>query len=273
MAQRRMFSKTITSSSKFLKMPATSRLLYYDLGMNADDDGYVEWFTVIRMTGAAEQDLKVLQANEFVHIFDDLVLMIREWKENNYIRTDRYIPSKYLARYRLDTIGIPNDNQMDTQVRIGKDNIIVEPKVSTDIISNKNMNKIYAYDENRFSDDQETTIDYNTGDISRGKPKEKVSDEIRNQAKLFFIAYQDLFAKLILTGFRPELATRSPKLLKPTYSAINRYGFKRLMDMLVIYMNEDNKYYKSQGWNIYTFLSNRVLLELDIKAQAQNGTN
>lgn len=50
MAQRRMFTKTITNSGKFLKMPVSSRLLYYDLGMNADDDGYAERFTVMRMT-------------------------------------------------------------------------------------------------------------------------------------------------------------------------------------------------------------------------------
>ena len=52
MAQRRMFNKSITNSSKFLKMPMSSRLLYYDLGMNADDDGFVEHFMVLRMTGA-----------------------------------------------------------------------------------------------------------------------------------------------------------------------------------------------------------------------------
>lgn len=98
-----MFSKTITNSSKFLRMPATCRLLYYDLGMNADDDGYVEWFGVLSMTRAAEQDLQVLKANGFVHIFDERVLIIKDWKENNYIQKDRYSPSKYLNVYTLDT--------------------------------------------------------------------------------------------------------------------------------------------------------------------------
>jgi hypothetical protein len=120
MATRRMFSKTITNSGKFLKMPATSRLLYYDLGMNADDDGYAEWFTVVRMTGSTEQDLKVLQANGFVQIFDENVLVILDWRENNYLRSDRYTPSKYLEKYgdfpRL-TPGIPDGNHQDTQVR------------------------------------------------------------------------------------------------------------------------------------------------------------
>lgn len=135
MAQRRMFSKTITNSGKFLKMPPTSRLLYYDLGMNADDDGYTEWFTVVRMTGSTEQDLQVLQANGFVKVFDDNVLIILEWKENNYIRPDRYVPSKYLGTYeeneRLDS-GIPNDNQRSTQVRLGKVSLVKDKKEQDD---------------------------------------------------------------------------------------------------------------------------------------------
>lgn len=116
MAQRRMFNKSITNSSKFLKMPMSSRLLYYDLGMNADDDGFVEHFMVLRMTGATQQDLGVLEINGLVKVFDDNVLWIKDWKENNYIQKDRYIPSKYLGIYTLDTICIQD-------VYTGKDSI------------------------------------------------------------------------------------------------------------------------------------------------------
>lgn len=122
MANRRMFSKSITNSGKFLKMPPTSRLLYYDFGMNADDDGYVEWFTILKMTSSTEQDMKVLQANKFIEVFDDNVLVILDWKENNQIRQDRYSPSKY-----KDIYGLPSGNQKATigkpsigKVRIGK---------------------------------------------------------------------------------------------------------------------------------------------------------
>ena len=123
MAQRRMFNKSITNSSKFLKMPMSSRLLYYDLGMNADDDGFVEHFMVLRMTGASQQDLGVLELNGLVKIFDENVLWIRDWKENNYVRTDRYIPSKYLSVYNLDTIGIPVVDTGKVRLELGKDSI------------------------------------------------------------------------------------------------------------------------------------------------------
>ena len=131
MAQRRMFNKTITNSSKFLRMPMSSRLLYYDLGMNADDDGFVEHFMVLRMTGATQQDLGVLEINGLVKVFDDNVLWIKDWKENNYIQKDRYQPSKYLQIYSLDTICIQD-------VYTGKDSI---DKLSIDNIKEKEIKR------------------------------------------------------------------------------------------------------------------------------------
>jgi len=38
---RRMFSDEITTSDAFLDMPAESQLLYFHIGMNADDDGFI----------------------------------------------------------------------------------------------------------------------------------------------------------------------------------------------------------------------------------------
>lgn len=139
MAVRRMFSKNVITSGRFLRMPQSSRLLYYDLGMTADDDGIVEAFTVIRSTGATEDDLRVLAARKFVTILnDDLVSYINEWHENNYIRPDRYTPSIYTellvkvadflpetvpdipSDNRMSTDGIPNVYQCRPQVRLGK---------------------------------------------------------------------------------------------------------------------------------------------------------
>lgn len=97
MAERRMFAKSITGSARFLRMPQTSRLLYYDLGMAADDDGIAEAFTVIRTTGSTEDDLRVLAARGFITVLnDDLVSYIRDWSTNVQVaeksedRTDRF---------------------------------------------------------------------------------------------------------------------------------------------------------------------------------------
>ena len=96
MAERRMFSKRIIESARFLRMPASSRLLYFDLGMRADDDGVVEAYTVIRATGATEDDFKILVAKNFLKVLnEDMVSYITNWSENNRIRPDRKIDSIY----------------------------------------------------------------------------------------------------------------------------------------------------------------------------------
>jgi hypothetical protein len=121
MAERRMFAKKIISSARFLKLPQTARLLYYDLGMFADDDGAVEAFTVLRMSGATEDDLILLQRNGFVMILnEDLVTYIVDWKKNNYIQSDRYHPSIY---QHLLPPCIHDVYKTDTEVRLGKDSI------------------------------------------------------------------------------------------------------------------------------------------------------
>lgn len=71
MSSRRMFSKRIVGATRFVRMPATSQNLYFHLGINADDDGVVEAYPVMRMIGASDDDLRVLVAKEFVTILND----------------------------------------------------------------------------------------------------------------------------------------------------------------------------------------------------------
>lgn len=100
-----MFSKEITSSDKFLDMPMSARLLYYDLGMNADDDGFVSPRSVMRLTGASPDDLKILIAKHFLHSFGDPltdgVTVILHWKVNNTLKNDRYRPTLYTDLFNL----------------------------------------------------------------------------------------------------------------------------------------------------------------------------
>lgn len=131
MAERRMFAKSVIGSARFLMMPASSRLLYYDLGMQADDDGVVEAFAVMRTTGATEDDLRVLASKEFVRVLnEDLVTYIADWSRNNLIKKDRYQPSIHrnlLVQLNDGTQVEPEWNPAGTQVepqdRLGKDRL------------------------------------------------------------------------------------------------------------------------------------------------------
>lgn len=140
MAERRMFAKTIIDSDAFLDMSVTARLLYYDLGMRADDDGFVNSpKKIMRMIGASEDDLRMLSARKFIIPFDNGVVVIKHWRMNNYLRKDRYNETNYselkemletdengayrLAVDQMATNGIPSDNQRLPQDRLGKDRL------------------------------------------------------------------------------------------------------------------------------------------------------
>ena len=145
MAKRRMFSQQITESDSFLDMPLSAQALYMHLSMRADDDGFVNNPKRIqRLTGASEDDLRLLFAKSFSIAFDTGIIVIKHWRINNYLRGDRYKPTVYQDEmrmltikengaytlsetlgipngYQMDTNGIPNGYQMDTQISIDKD--------------------------------------------------------------------------------------------------------------------------------------------------------
>lgn len=152
MAARRMFAKIIVDSDLFIDMPVTSRLLYYDLGMRADDDGFVNApKKIMRMIGASQDDLKILVQRGFIIPFDSGVIVIRHWRVHNYIPKDRYHETtfreemktlsikenrEYISQfdneadtecihgvYEADTECIQDESKMDTQIRIDKNRV------------------------------------------------------------------------------------------------------------------------------------------------------
>lgn len=88
------------------------------------------------MFGASEDDMRLLLTKRFVlPLGNNGLVVIKHWKINNSIRTDRYKPSNYRAELEqyltienhsykeVTTNGTPNDNQWYPQDRIGKDSI------------------------------------------------------------------------------------------------------------------------------------------------------
>lgn len=140
MAERRMFAKTIIDSDAFLDMPISARLLYYDLSMRADDDGFNNApKKVMRTIGATTDDMNILIARKFVLPFESGVVVIKHWKIHNYIAKDRYKETKYKeekSQLMLDennayTSCIQPVYECETQDRLGKDRL---SKDSIDIL-------------------------------------------------------------------------------------------------------------------------------------------
>lgn len=90
-----MFSTNIVESDAFLDMPLTAQSLYMHLNMNADNDGFVNPRRIMRMIGAANDDLQILIAKRFLLAFDSGVVVIKHWWINNTIRRDRYSPTTH----------------------------------------------------------------------------------------------------------------------------------------------------------------------------------
>ena len=156
MAERRMFAKTIIDSDAFLDMPLSTQALYFHLSMRADDDGFVNNPKKIqRMVGASDDDCKLLVLKKFIIAFESGVIVIKHWKIHNYIRNDRYKETVYQEEKTMleekenksYSLGIPNGNQMDTQVSIGKDSL---GKVSKD----KTKHKYGEYKNVLLTDDE-----------------------------------------------------------------------------------------------------------------------
>lgn len=157
MAERRMFAKTIVLSDAFLDMPMSARCLYFTLGMFADDDGFVNSPRgIMRQCGASEDDMKVLLAKKFLLAFDSGVIVIKHWRINNYLRSDRYAETKYLdekksliidqngAYVQPKEAGIPGGIPNSGIPRLGKDrldkdsigevNTLAHPEVSEVVV-------------------------------------------------------------------------------------------------------------------------------------------
>lgn len=84
-----MFSKGITERDDFIDLPLTAQALYFHLGMEADDEGFVSPQRIVRMIGAKAIDLKMLAGKGLVIPFESGVIVMTHWNENNYIQSDR----------------------------------------------------------------------------------------------------------------------------------------------------------------------------------------
>lgn len=104
MAERRMFAKSIVDSDFFLEMPAEAQLLYFHLSMRADDDGFITPRKVMRAIGAKEDSLKLLIAKKYLIPFESGVVVIRHWRINNYLRSDRYTETEFYTEKNMLSI-------------------------------------------------------------------------------------------------------------------------------------------------------------------------
>lgn len=175
-ANRRMFSLDVVNTDRFMEMPLTAQALYFHLGMRADDDGFIASpRQIMKAVECKQDDMKILISKGYVIPFESGIVVIRHWKQHNYIQSDRYRKTKFLEEkshlelvenvYVADTECIQDSSNMDTQDRIGKvrvrdrdsielgDTVCTEPEESVSmppvislILNDKSLHGIFQSD-------------------------------------------------------------------------------------------------------------------------------
>ena len=95
MAVKRMFDKDLIATDRFLDLPDSSKALYFLLGVEADDEGFVSPKRVLRLYQIADDNLKLLIAKGFLIPFESGVVVITDWNQNNYLDKNRLKPTQY----------------------------------------------------------------------------------------------------------------------------------------------------------------------------------
>jgi hypothetical protein len=169
-----MFAKAIVKSDAFLDLPISSQALYFHLGMEADDRGYVNNArSIIRLTGASVGDIEQLAHKKFILIRGENLILIKHWKINNYLQSDRVKETRFtedLKKLFFDEnnsytekitdkpciqggYNVYTQNSID-KYSIGKDSI-EENSINNNVCVNKeeNNNKTYKCHLNRIFKD------------------------------------------------------------------------------------------------------------------------
>jgi hypothetical protein len=210
-----MFSKKIIDTDLFLDMPTSTRLLYYDLSMRADDDGFVSSpKKITHMIGCSDDDLKLLIAKQFIIPFESGICVIKDWKIHNYIQKDRYHETQYteekkqlIEKNGVYTKCIQDVSSLLPEVRLGKVRLEQElgkVKKEKDIsekftIPTVEEVKIYCIERNNNIDAEYFVHFYQTRGwiLSNGKKMHDwksavITWEKRNKEKEVKSAYKDL---------------------------------------------------------------------------------
>lgn len=114
MANRRMFSKDIVRSDSFLNLPVSAQALYFHLGMEADDRGYVNSAaSIARSINATDKDMRLLIKEKFILQREKTLYLIKGWRISNAIQPSKLVETNYADD--METLFLDENNSYTTQ--------------------------------------------------------------------------------------------------------------------------------------------------------------
>lgn len=186
MAKHRCFSKDIVRSDDFLDLPISSQALYFHLGMEADDRGYVNNArSIIKTISATVGDLEQLIQKKFVLVREEHLILIKGWRINNTIQPSRLVETKYTDDLKMlffdennSYTETPTDrpcqqivNNLSTQDKLSKDNISKDKLIKDNYINENEMNNL-SINQGLFIKDSDT------------EEKELTEEELKEQIRI-----------------------------------------------------------------------------------------
>lgn len=165
MIKRRMISLDIIKSDNYQEMPMSSKYLYIELLLRADDAGIIDdAYAIIRLLGASSDDLKLLIAKGYLIVLDRGLYVVSDWPIHNdtvkkwfkngdcTLHKDIFEKLNWIPNTRYDYQPYQPDLLMDSDVEIKRKIIeakyeiakplnLIEP-TGDDVI--KEMNQIIA---------------------------------------------------------------------------------------------------------------------------------
>lgn len=135
-----MFSRDIVQSDAFLDMPASSQALYFHLGMEADDDGFVgNPKKMQKMVGVGDDDMKILFTKRFILPFPSGVLVIKHhrinnnWDKINSRRTPyvEELHQLYIKQNKAYTLDSSQGELVESQYRLTPDLIQTDSRLKS----------------------------------------------------------------------------------------------------------------------------------------------
>jgi hypothetical protein len=149
MAAKRMFDKDLINQDRFVDLSNEAKLLYFLLGMEADDEGFIGAKKILRVHGIKKEALEELLNENFLIQFESGVVVIVDWNRNNYLQRKK--PTLYVKEKSLVELDSENKTYLFKQKKEDGQNQIDHPVNEGDENMN-NLNNSYRNKYTNFPD-------------------------------------------------------------------------------------------------------------------------
>ncbi|NQR00299.1 DnaD domain protein [Streptococcus suis] len=185
MGNRRMISKTVTQTQRFLRLPLEAQALYFHLIQNSDDDGVVEAFPVVRMIGVSEDSLGLLIVKDFIRpLNEEMVYFITDFHEQNKVRADRKVNSVYMDLLKEVVPGIE----------------LTEPRQRVDRPKKPPENMGQPRDNQKADKGQQNISQYKSSQYNLSQSRSSQKDEDDKGKNLIFEKLKSAFGEMSVNG-------------------------------------------------------------------------